>query len=809
MSRHPPLARSTFAWLALLAAACSTLAGVEPVDKCVSDEECNAEVPGQVCGGGICYDPALPARAAIGLDVLGSGFDSSNLRVEIRGDDTAALRIDRAPIRYSVSLDDRKLDNDKIVPGVRDQLNITLTETYESGGKDRTIELAGSFTLGQPSRIGRDPVTSSALRFEIADPMTMQAIADPVVSLPWARYDRDKNGNDPPLLMVMNLDDALDPETFIEQNRGRIYRQLVRPQLTGVGNFNFAMASRRECHRKIHGTLHLSDGSTPSSPATITFRHARRDPDAGAICDPAPETGTPAVCSPQTLAALDRLPECITANDCPRPYGCHSDGDDGKRCGCDSDDECPLGQVCELTSKRCALDLGDLDATTGILSTVGMMNEYVAWIYTYCESNLEADREMEFIVTAAPLSADMISPAPLPTLSYHTTIDFPWSNGVRPPAEADRICLPPWAPPQTIAFALSSAPQALYTDPQGRSWVCCNTACLDSIEVAAPGTPPASCPLGASITARTVFTREPESWKDASCMELERNDPTLPEGSQRITYGPFDRTNCAQPDTPCEISLSHGETNLEYEIRIEPPVGSLIRSAILPPQIIDAGTASITPVELESRVLVRGRVKLPADTADCSEGQTCLPNAEIMAERLRLADEDPATTLGPYFYTAHTLPGSTGDPADPLDVDFVMAVNPGVYLVTALPQSGSPGGPARIAVYDLRLDSSRVDAKGPMPTADLGSIQLDPGKLVTIELDSFDPSSAAVPLDLAGWLGQIAGYPDLDLNNSSTCYGGNGRGCLIRRLRPGKSGLSPTQEQFVKYLTRAPASDAP
>ena len=75
---------------------------------------------------------------------------------------------------------------------------------------------------------------------------------------------------------------------------------------------------------------------------------------------------------------------------------------------------------------------------------------------------------------------------------------------------------------------------------------------------------------------------------------------------------------------------------------------------------------------------------------------------------------------------------------------------------------------------------------------------------MTIELDNFDRSSVAVPLDMAGWKGQIAGYPDLDLNDANTCYGGSGRGCLIRRLRPGKSGLSPTQEQFVKYLTRAP-----
>ncbi|MBK9755194.1 MAG: hypothetical protein IPO88_17160 [Nannocystis sp.] len=801
MTHRVPAGRARLAGLAGLAglltglaAACSTLAEVEQETKCVSDDECNAKVPGQVCGEGICYDASLPDRAAIGLDVLGSGLES-NFRVELRGTDAAALRIDRTPVRYSVSLDDRKLGNNKIVSGVRDQLEISLSETYNSGDSDKTTSLAGSLTLTQASRLGREVVTKNLLRVDLIDPMTMQAIADPKVVLPWARYDRDKAGMDIPLLLAISADDGLDEDTSVQVYRGLIYRQLVRPQLPGVGTHAFTMESRRECHRKIYGTLLLTDKSVPTSPADISFRHARRDPEAGAICDPAPETGTPAVCSPQTVAALDSLPECITVNDCPPPYGCHSSGD-SKRCGCDRDDECPLGQVCELTSKRCALDLGDLVATKGVVSTVGAMNQYEAWIYTYCEGKLEADREMEFVVSVAPRNVEGMGPAPLPELSYHTTIDFLWSNGMRPPEEADRICLPTWAPPQSLAFQLSSAPQQLYTDAKGQPWVCCSPACLDTSDTTGPATVPTSCPLGATVTARTVFTPDPVAWSNTFCMELERNDLTLPAGSQRVTYGPLDRSACAQPDTPCEISLSRGDGELEYEIRVEPPVGSLVRSTILPPQIVAAGTASVTPAQLEYRVLVHGQVKLPGGEEDCTDILTCLPNAEIMAERLRIADDDPATTLGPYFYTAQTIPGSPGD--------FVLAVNPGVYLITALPQSGSQGGPARIAVHDLRLDSPAVDTKGPMPTAELTPIELELGKLVTIELDNFDRSSVAVPLDMAGWKGQIAGYPDLDLNDPSTCYGGSGRGCLIRRLRPGKSGLSPTQEQFVKYLTRAP-----
>ena len=169
-----------------------------------------------------------------------------------------------------------------------------------------------------------------------------------------------------------------------------------------------------------------------------------------------------------------------------------------------------------------------------------------------------------------------------------------------------------------------------------------------------------------------------------------------------------------------------------------------------------------------------------------------------MAERLRSPDVDPEAVLGPYFYTASTIPGS-------LLCEFVLPVNPGVYLVTALPQTASPGGPARISVLDLRLESELVDSSGPMPIAELAApIVLEAGTLVTLELDNFDRSSVAVPLDLAAWQADRRSSRASTSTRRDTCYGAAGRGCEIRRLRPSKGGLSPTQEQYVKYLTRAP-----
>jgi hypothetical protein len=787
--------------LGLVGAACSTLAEVTPPDGCTVDDDSD---PGYVCGAGLCYESVLPARDLIGLDVFGTGLGST-FRVEILGDDAAVLRINRSPIRYSISLDNRTE-----APGIRDQLRLTLVEARASADTNVEFNIPASMSLSQQSRLGREAVRSSVRRYLTDE--TGQPLARDDVSVKWARYDRDPLGQDIPLLLQVTPDDGPDPITTVDVRRGPVYRQLVRAQLEeGAGEHAFEIRTRQECHRRINGTVLVGEAMVPGAPIDVEFRHAGRDPELGPICEEMPASGTEAVCSPQTITPGD-LPECITVNDCPAPYGCHPVGDESaKRCGCTSDDQCPLGQVCELESKRCALDLSNLVATRGGTSTTPESpGTYEAWIYTYCDGALEDDREMDFIVTATPRSPDpdMGVPPQLPTLRYRSAIDFPWGNGMRPPADAKALCMPDWAAPQLLTMAtLSSAPRELYrVDEAAKPWVCCSPACLVDAEKGEPPPAPTSCPLGAVVTAYTVFTPDPAAWTLANCMALEQTPP-LPAGSQRVTYGPFDRNSCGQLEASCEIPVSRGEGSREYEIRLEPPVGSLVRSTILPPQTVTDGTEEIVAPPLEYRVLLRGRVELPAPSAGETDTDTdgeplcdgiCQIDAEVMAERLRLPGEDAASVPGPYFYTGQTISGSLGK--------FVLAVNPGVYLLTALPKAGALGGPAKIRVVDLRLESNLVDTSGPMPIADLSNqpIVLDPGSLVTIELDGFDRNSTAIPLDMAGWKGQIDGYPDLDLNAPTTCHGAADRGCQIRRLRPGQSGLSPTQEQFVKYLTRTP-----
>jgi hypothetical protein len=766
-------------WVGLAAAltGCSTLA--PPQVACDEQNPCKQ---GQVCNDGTCYDDALPARDLIALDV--SSALEGGFRVELRGNDASVRRIlDERPYRFRAGLGDRE-DGDDLIPGVRDRLSLLVEETFAVDGDDQTAPLPATLTLTQPSRLRRDPTTAALQRFDPLSPEG-EPVAQPEVVVPWAHYEPQDEDGSRPLVVLVNPDDTKDAKTNSEVYRGLVYRQLVRPQSGEVETHAFTIPTRRECHRKLHGTVRiLGDMAPPDVAVELALVHARGVPTGGEpVCEL--QTGTPAVCSPDTVLP-NAPPSCTNANQCPAPYGCHD-----QRCGCASDDECPEGQICEVDTHRCALDLVDLPATKGGVGTRPGEADFDAWVYTYCEDAIEMDRELEFVVRAAPQTAP--DQRALPPLNFRVRADFLWQDGKGKPVELSPLCFPPWAPPQRLAVVLQVAPQELYRDDGGGVWTCCATDCFDQ---GAPPPTPAACPVATSLSARTTFAPDLEQWSAASCVDLD-SAPDSP-GGQTVTSS-FDLATCVAAGDPCEIALTRGEDSLAYELRIEPPVGSLVRSMVFPvPQVVDAATTALAPPPLAYRVLLRGQAALEdADGCKSTPGidpSACTVDAEILAERLRVpGDEDPA--LGPFFYTARTIPGSDGD--------FVLPVNPGVYVLTALPRIRSPGGPAAIRVVDLRLGAPAVDVSGPIPVADLDEpIVLENGQFVTFELTDFDSSTVAVPLDMASWKQLRFGDQPLDLGDPDTCHSATPRGCSIRRLRPGNSGLSLTQERFAKFVTR-------
>jgi hypothetical protein len=161
-----------------------------------------------------------------------------------------------------------------------------------------------------------------------------------------------------------------------------------------------------------------------------------------------------------------------------------------------------------------------------------------------------------------------------------------------------------------------------------------------------------------------------------------------------------------------------------------------------------------------------------------------------------MADEDPADVVGPFFHQVPTF----FDPIANLPGAYVLPLDPGgVYLVTALPAAGSPGGPAKFETIDLREDFADLQLDFDLPE----------GVLVTLEVGSFDRAAEFTPIDRGSWIGDIdhPGRPGekVDLNRIGECLTPPSEGplaCKIRRLIPGAS-LTASQVGQLRFTARA------
>lgn len=779
---------------ALLGAACST---VKPdrVVSCMKTEDCRT---GEVCQNGECYPNTLPPPEQIGLDVAVETLEGA-FRVELPGADKIVERVvEQSPARFRARLNNAKDDAKKVLPGVRDRLRLSIVEQQTIVEEEKTKPLPASLILEQASRLRRDPVRGEGTYspYDVDENEVLNA----EVVVPWPRYD-PADSADPLHLTIRPPFEEVDGNPIF---RGTIHRQLMRKQEGEASIQVFAVPTRYECHRKIIGEIVVGDGAELDSRVSVDFVHTHSEPDPGkSVCDPS--TAVQAVCEPSTVYP-NVLPSCTTATGCPAPYGCYPSGD-SKRCGCASDAECLPGQICELESHRCAYDLAGLSATNGAVTTAEGKASIEAWIYSYCDEDLEADREMAFLLRATAVGlddGDETTPLPaanLPPLTFQATANVfaSMANTLQLPG---RLCFPNWDPPHDLTVEITSKPREVFRDDMDRPWICCSTDCLGMM-LSEPPPVPTSCPLTAGLTPRTLYTPD-EAQKDKhGCLELAAIDDAE-AGSQWIVGTKVQLGACIDgggSPAPCDIDLSAGDGSREYELRLEPAVGSLVRSTIYTAEVKPDSTALPAP-ELAYRVILRGGVALEVDPESedsvCDSLTDCEVNAEVLAERIRVPGEDPATVVGPHFYTARTIEGSkTGE--------FVLPVNPGVYLLTALPAISSPGGPAKISVVDLRIGSKLVKMTGEIPTATLADPLVLPekGQFVIFELAGFDLASVATPFDLGSWTGLSFEGRELDLNDPTTCHGDPGRACSIRRLRAGNSGLALTQEQFVKFITRA------
>ena len=304
-----------------------------------------------------------------------------------------------------------------------------------------------------------------------------------------------------------------------------------------------------------------------------------------------------------------------------------------------------------------------------------------------------------------------------------------------------------------------------------------------------------------------------EAWNgpDSPCVPVAA-DTTGTVGALRRSgaCGSVDTSGAAQRE--CTLRLPGAEGGRTYALRIETPVGSVAGSADLEFSLDAFASGEPIPVELPARVLVRGRVVVgDCGREDQTDGDCGSTGAQVLAERLRLDGETVANTPGPYYHQVRTYHDPT-QAAGRRDGAYVLPLDRGgVWVLTALPDSGTDGGPAAFLLVDLRAGQPEP------PQVDF---RLDPGILVTVDVSSFDRRSQTIPLDTGTWrLDTNLVHPDregeadpkvqrIDLSAPGECLSSDGTlGCRIRRL-VGGSALPPTQLGQVRFTTRDPGRPA-
>lgn len=789
--------------LILLAPACSTVAPAPGTAECSADADCT--VVGEICAPDtrVCVPgSAVPPRQDLSFDIQ----DPDGLRVEIGGCD-CELAQDTANNTLTL----KRRDGEQI-------FELAIYRDAEVDPATATPEdvVAAEVSLSGTTRFSLGPASPT-----IAYPSTDAAAATLVpTEARWPRY----HPYDEPLPPQLAEGGSVTWLTVPTSGAGPVYR-LIRPpqadanrtctsdetcndpeysedlnfclpslgECTFIGDPHFAYTFTYDahCNRELMGTVMRVDAQTLEPildgngkplgvAADLTLRYA--DPEEGA------RFGEFAL---NAIAPEARDDEC-------NPHDVE-DPDDDEGCA-------PPETFCEPVTKQCVLALAGRVADAGSVKS-GDDGKFATNVYSYCEretDNLALDRS--FTITATPGGGT-------PSVDYAFDVRFgPFEGDLPGPTSVPKtLCIPDWGTNVGVTLSLVGEPVKLLGSGAG-AYECCDTSCLPATEADAMmmGEPPSATecdgrtgsgqPPLAAVDTPLVDKLDPQTWEDAGCLPPLRGDDNR-IGGIRTSSIP-----CNATEGTCRLEdLAAGRDGgaRDYTVRIEMPVGSLFRSIsrALP---IDTATADEPKqFDLQRRVLVRGRVRLddqscaaaaPAD-GDCgSEG------ALVIAERLRMPGEPVEKTIPPYFHQASTF----YDPVGEQRGAYILPLDPGVYLLTALPISGSHGGPADIEIIDIR-DGQDIDH----------DLVLEAGVIVTLDLsEGFDRSTQVVPLDRGSWreldhpgrIGDADATNDkIDLNAPSECMSSSGDGrCRIRRLIAGSS-IIGNQAGLVRFIARSHA----
>ncbi|MGB1275983.1 MAG: hypothetical protein ACPG77_09555, partial [Nannocystaceae bacterium] len=581
---------------------------------------------------------------------------------EIRGSDSS-VTLDREshPERFILNKNDQtRLGN--MYPGIRDSLVFRVIDySYfdHLGSEPGTYEaplLTGEMTASQPSRLAR-----SDKNVKLSYPPEVGEGDMPIeqVTLPWQHLTTTDLAAEQPLIVTIDpRSDGDIPQSLMHTQVNPAY--LAQDNVIALG---LEIAVTRECQRNIYGSIAVIGNGSPAPPeASVSIRYASP------------------VAPPSSVQ-----PRC--------PAG-------QSECPCSDDAACASGQVCNLETQTCGLDLTGRFATTS--AKVGDVTDnkrpVSSRVYTYCDDNVEQDIELDLALTLTPSSE-----SGLPRLTYLVEAQQfeAATNGTLEDAQISGLmCQPNWLPAQPVTFSVTGSPATVgqRSGPTGQAveFECCHVNCIQGEDPEPPSETSCSPEVEASFAG--TFTR-PDSqsgngWFDFGCLPLYSFSDADEVESVRFTRA----ASCNVETDPCTALLSPGEPEdpLTYDLRIEPEVGSIFRSTFLTGVSVNEELADIP---LNHRVLLRGRVR-PNDDLCENPANGCIlaREAEVMAERIRLPSEADSTVLGPFIYRGQTFDKG----------NFTLPVNPGVYLISAFPAIGTQGAPSSIAVVDLRLESASV-----------------------------------------------------------------------------------------------------
>ncbi len=733
----------TLAALGLALAACSTIAD-EPPPECEDDQDCGESLICSFAQGSICVPEVQPPLASLGFDIREGEF-----RIELRGcDPEVSLEPGGNELRVR-SRNRLAREFEFSISTIRDVL---LCADCEAGSTCDPIALTckqptdGELDLGQNSRFGLQSLASPTKTYTIpTEPPLPEGELPPPVNMVWPQYDSEEASAH----WATQLD-----VTTVEggDNRGTM-RRVIADDSEG----SFDLVNTLRCQRGLYGAdgaVRVYKGDVVPG-ANLEFVYAEP------IAAPTTTIGS------APLACSDQL-------------------------------ACPLGWACS-TAGTCALDLTGVSAgtTTSFDDPLDGGGFPPAWIYTYCESLSSPNEdpiELELFVRVAPLPE-----TGLPQVVYDIDQPFPdppSPDSSRLVALTGVLCLPPWQPPHTIGFSVVGEPVELATSELG-SYRCCSTDCLPTQADDVVPTPPPnveSCTSFETARFSTLwFLDDAQTWGLDGCTQPALNS----EGANGRYLREVDKLEqCSETD--CTVDLTHGEqaeAGRAYTVSIIQPVGSVFRS--LQAQVeVDAETLDFgSPFELEPRVLLRGQI-VCAETTDGSETNCNFANGVVAVERLRVST-DEVDPLGPFFFQGRS--DAQGQ--------FVLPVEPGVYVITGYPAIGQPGGPAPLQILDLRSESAMITMIDGVPNATLDQpIELDEGVLVRALLKDFDVNTGVAPLDLGSWASDPA-FEGFDLNAAQTCYNASARGCVIRRLRPTDASISLLLSKRFQFTARTGGSD--